>query len=89
MFLEPFSMNIKKQPGIKVPAYMYGTQFAEEPAPFPCNIPGTDYKTYYQEWGCPKWMTVVAVSSILIHNDLCSGYSLLLSRDNIWICLAS
>ena len=55
-------MNIKKQPGIKVPAYMYGTQFAEEPAPFPCNIPGTDYKTYYQQWGCPKWMTEVAVS---------------------------
>lgn len=60
--MEPFSINIKKMPGIKMPAYMYGTQFSEEYGPFPCSIPGVDYNTFYEQWGCPKWMTEVAVS---------------------------
>ena len=56
-------MGVKKKPGIKIPAYMYGTQLSEELPP--CSIPGVDYKAFYQQWGCPKWLTEVAVSIVI------------------------
>lgn len=60
--MEPFSININKKSGIKMPAYMYGTQLSEEFGPFPCSLPGVDYNAFYKQWGCPKWITEVAVS---------------------------
>lgn len=61
--MEPFSIKINKVPGIKLPAYMYGTQFSEQFGPFPCSLPGVDYKAFYEVWGSPKWTTEVAVST--------------------------
>lgn len=61
VFLEPYSNDVTEKVHLDKPAFMYGTEFSEETL-MKCAIPGHDYNTFYDIWGCPKIVMNVAVS---------------------------